>query len=122
LKRFKLHGKPSAVYEKWEQMMYAKTLAAYWTLQDEFDTMEMTDTVRNYFNNNWRNMTDKWVHAYRNEIQCLGQNTNNRIERTNGVVKDFIKKHAKFPECIRGVMQFLDFQKKNLTLKVFNEQ
>ncbi len=67
-------------------------------------------------------MTDKWVHAYRNEIQCLGQNTNNRIERTNGVVKDFIKKHAKFPECIRGVMQFLDFQKKNLTLKVFNEQ
>ena len=56
--------------------MYAKTVDEYKTLEEQFDKMDKSETTKNYFDNNWRNCTDKWVHAYRKTIQCPSAQAN----------------------------------------------
>lgn len=68
----------------------------YKTMQNEFPNF-MT-----YFDNNWHNCQEMWVHYFRSSTNDLGNNTNNRLESHNQKIKQYIKQNSHLSVSVKN--------------------
>ena len=80
------------------------------------------DNFLSYFDKNWYACKDMWVYGYRLKLKIGNNNTNNRVESMNKLLKRFIKKKTKMSKCIKGILDFLDYMSEEMSLKQWNEK
>ena len=81
-----------------------------------------TQTFIEYFNKNWYSCKYMWVYAYRTTLKIGSNNTNNRVESINKLLKQFIKYRSKMSKCLQGMFNFLNHLSEEMTLKQWNEK
>ena len=75
-----------------------------------------------YFNKNWYECKDMWVYCYRRALTIGNNNTNNRVESMNRLLKKFIKYKSKMSKCLQGILNFLNYLNEEMSLKQWNEK
>lgn len=73
-------------------------------------------SLRDQFNNNWDSCKIMWVRCFRKNLPTLGDNTNNRIERSFWTLKQSL--HTRFsslPEISQSIVHLVSFCSERLT-------
>ena len=74
-----------------------------------------------YFESNWINCKNKWVHAYRQNLPTLGNNTNNRIESLNHKLKKFLNTHLHLPQALNQLMKYIKYSEHSSAANQYRE-
>lgn len=90
-----------------QKMAYSKTPIEFETL---VETLRLTklQSVITYFEENWENIKEQWVFAFKNEVFNLGETTNNRVESNFNKLKSVCTKHTNFIQFLTEFFSFLD--------------
>lgn len=91
-------------------------------LQDFKSISESVDKFLAYFDKNWYMCKDMWVYGFRLNLKIGNNNTNNRVESMNKLLKMFIKYKSKMSKCLDGIFNFLNHLSEEVNLKTWNEK
>jgi hypothetical protein len=84
------------------------------------DLLRASEETRKYVEDNWLNCADMWVKVNRYGLPTLAQDTTNRVESLNSVIKKFIKKRSKMTNCLRDMFRFLKHVHDSVAFKQTN--
>lgn len=74
-----------------------------------------------YYLKNWHTCRRMWVHAYRRDICCFGNNTNNRMESHNQKIKQFLSAQMHLVEAVKGLVQYVEHEALSVSFAQFKE-
>ena len=95
------------VLEYLENMARARNENEYNLNYNKFISHLAVDaSFKTYFDNNWHSNKEDWLLFHRGEILTRGSNTNNRIERFNRSIKDYLQATDHLIESIRKLIAY----------------
>jgi hypothetical protein len=110
MQTFKKHFKNKQVFEKLQSLVTVKTKKEFDELQLQLDCLLCdNDTLKKYFDNNWRNCTEMWAFAFREGLPLFNNNTNNNVETLNSKIKKYITRKTTMSNCIENLLKFSNF-------------
>ena len=68
------------------ELAYARSESQYSSARQKLQDTKIQSVI-SYFENNWHNIKEEWVHGFKSQSLTLGETTNNRLESINAKVK-----------------------------------
>ena len=108
-----------SVMTNFKEMVYARTEEIYEDRKNAFllstagiqvRTNKQYVPLKEQFMNNWDSCKEMWVLHYRSGLPTLGDNTNNRLERTFWTLKEHMRsRFPKIPVIQRSIGDLIPF-------------
>lgn len=117
--------KKNEIMNSFKAALYSRSQSDYELKKKEFLESSKDVQVRvqkkyvlleDQFINNWDNCKEMWVMHYRSTLPTLGDSTNNRIERSFGVLKESIKnRFPSLPVIEKSIVHLVTFCEQRVT-------
>lgn len=90
------------------KLVFAHTVDTYEENLLNLETLLKDDrTLLEYFYKNWHSCKSMWVHAYRSNVNSLGNNTNNWMESHNQKLKRYLRREMHLVESVKALISYV---------------
>ncbi|KAL3220634.1 hypothetical protein MRX96_050332 [Rhipicephalus microplus] len=95
-----------------KEMLHAPTMEKFEEVKADFHRYASKEAVA-YFDENWGSITEMWVRHICDREFTFGDNTTNRVESHNNIIKKVLKSSSKLHEALANLLKLAGMSRQN---------